>query len=140
MYRATGGVCEADHEYGKRAEGDSVARRKPIPCSLPSNEKVDVIFYGLAEAEKHFYLDVRVVCGECHGQGFRQAVATADKEKREKYSAEVAGVSQSAFPPFVVGSHGGGREERARGVGFAGCASQAGCEARLAPVMVGAHI
>ena len=50
MYRAIGGVCEADHEYGsKRAEGDVAARKKANPCTLPSNAKVDVVFYGLAE-------------------------------------------------------------------------------------------
>lgn len=107
MYRAIGGVCEADHEYGKRAEGDAAARKKANPCTLPSNAKVDVVFYGLADGDQDLYIDVRVACAESHEVGFKEAIAAAEKIKTDKYAREVAGISQSAFLPFVVGSHGG---------------------------------
>ena len=55
----------------------------------------------------HYSIDVRVACGESHVGGFKEAIAAAEKIKTDKYAREVAGISQSAFLPFVVGSHGG---------------------------------
>ena len=86
--------CRATH---------AAARKKANPCTLPSNAKVDVVFYGLADGDQDLYIDVRVACAESHEVGFKEAIAAAEKIKTDKYAREVAGISQSAFLPFVVG-------------------------------------
>ena len=63
--------------------------------------------HGLADGDKDLCIDVRVACAESHEVGFKEAIAAAEKIKTDKYAREVAGISQSAFLPFVVGSHGG---------------------------------
>ena len=104
IYRAIGGVCEADHEYGKRAEGGAAARNKKAnPCTTPSNAKVDVVFYGFTDGDQDLYIDLRVACAESHEVGFKEAIAAAEKIKTDKYAREVAAISQqTAFLPFVL--------------------------------------
>ena len=94
MYRAIGGTCETDHEYGKRAEGGAAARKKANLSTLPSNAKVDVVFYGLADGDQDLLVDVRVACVESHEGGFKEAIAAAEKIKTDNCAREVAGISQ----------------------------------------------
>ena len=82
-------------------------KRTPAPSRATPKPKVDVVFYGLADGDQDLYIDVRVACAESHEVGFKEAIAAAEKIKTDKYAREVAGISQSAFLPFVVGSHGG---------------------------------
>ena len=101
MWKALGGDAASDHKtlVNGRVMGQN-------PCTLPSGNRVDVILFGAGENGQGVFIDVSVACSESHAS-FEIAMQTRENRKITRYKAEVEGMANCVFMPFVIGSSGG---------------------------------
>ena len=101
MWKALGGDAASDHKtlVNGRVLGQN-------PCTLPSGNRVDVILFGAGENGQDVFIDVSVACSESHAS-FESAMQTRENRKITRYKAEVEGMANCVFMPFVIGSSGG---------------------------------